>query len=183
MRHEESSGEDMRGLRRRIEKFLCLRLSCSFSRPYRVYFINENTPAAQAEYLLLVREKVRGVRTWRKTSHKAKCSKANTNQAFSLHTLEIIPVMFICCYLFLTPSRKQLNISKTEQTAPKTRPTRTRRRSSSRKRLTSVWTELLLWSRKKWTRGERPWESNVWKFGEIRYGLMEPNEELLIKNF
>ncbi|XP_058948828.1 uncharacterized protein [Pocillopora verrucosa] len=33
---------------------------------------------------------------------------------------------------------KQLNISKTEQTAPKTRPTRTRRRSSSRKRLTSV---------------------------------------------
>lgn len=34
--------------------------------------------------------------------------------------------------------RKQLNINKSEQTASKTRPTRTRRRLSSRKRLTSV---------------------------------------------
>lgn len=153
----------MRGLRRRIEKFLCLRLSCSFSQPYRVYFINENTPAAQAEYLLLVREKVRGVRTWRKILRPVTKRSAAKPIQFKLSPYTRLKLFQLCSSvvtLFFTPSRKQLNISKTEQTAPKTRPTRTRRRSSSRKRLTSVWTELLLWSRKWWTRGERPWESN-----------------------
>ena len=131
----------MRGLRLRIEKFLCLRLSCSFSRPYRVYFINENTPAAQAEYLLLVKEKVRGVRTWRKILRPVTKRSAARPIQFKLSPYTRLKLFQLCSSvvtLFFTPSRKQLNISKTEQTAPKTRPTRTRRRSSSRKRLTSV---------------------------------------------